>query len=197
MPHLTLNIDMHDRTALVVGGGAVACRKVRSLLDSGADVTVVTICLNHDLAQMQTSGGVSVRIAPYETADLEGVFLAVAATNDREVNKKIASDARQRGILVAVADAPKSGNCTFPAILRRSDLEIAVSTGGRCPAFAVQVRDRIAGLIGAEYGAALTQLAAEREKLLTAGSSSTYNSKLVRSHAQRLMAELTDHKEVP
>ncbi len=81
-----------------------------------------------------------------------------------------------RGILVAVADNPAAGDCTFPAILQRGDLEIAVSTGGRCPTFAVDVRDCIAEHIGDEYGMILDQLAAEREKLLTNGSSSTYNT---------------------
>jgi precorrin-2 dehydrogenase/sirohydrochlorin ferrochelatase len=80
--------------------------------------------------------------------------------------------------------------------LRRGALEISVSTGGRCPAFAVLVRDCIARLIGDDYGIALGQLAAEREKLLTEGNSSTYNGKIVRSLAQRLIDELSDHKDV-
>lgn len=197
MPHLALNIDMHGRTALVVGGGPVARRKVKTLLDAGVRVNVVALSLDRDLAEQWAAAGVSVRLAPFEPADLEGIFLAVAATDDAGVNQRIAREARQRDLLVSVADAPDSGNCTFPALLRRGALEIAVSTGGRCPAFAALVRDSIAGLIGDEYGAALEQLAAEREKLLTEGNGSTYNGKIVRSHAQRLIEELTDNKDVP
>jgi len=197
MPHLALNIDMHGRTALVVGGGPVARRKVKTLLAAGVRVNVVALSLDRNLAEQWTAAGVSVRLAPFEPADLEGIFLAVAATDDAEVNQRIAREARQRDLLVSVADAPDSGNCTFPALLRRGALEIAVSTGGRCPAFAALVRDSIAGLIGDEYGAALEQLAAEREKLLTEGNGSTYNGKIVRSHAQRLIEELTDNKDVP
>jgi siroheme synthase-like protein len=195
MPHLPLNIDMQNLATLVVGGGAVASRKVKVLLDAGAKVHVVAMSLGHDLADLWSAGEITARIATYEPADLEGVFLAVAATDNAEVNKSIARDAQGRGLLVSVADAPESGNCTFPALLRRGGLEIAVSTGGRCPAFAVLVRDRIAEIIGDDYGRVLDQLAGEREKLLTEGNASSYNASIVRSHALRLMAHLSNHKE--
>lgn len=195
MPHLPLNIDMHGRTALVVGGGPVALRKVRALRNAGARVDVVALSLDPDLVDQWTSIGASVKLAAFEPDALEGVFLAVAATDDALVNSRIAMAARQRGIMVAVADAPDSGDCTFPALLRRGELEIAISTGGRCPAFAVLVRDRIARLIGDEYGDALEQLALAREKLLTEGNGSTYNKKIVRSLARRLIEELSNNKD--
>jgi precorrin-2 dehydrogenase/sirohydrochlorin ferrochelatase len=88
------------------------------------------------------------------------------------------------------------GNCTFPAILRRGDLEIAVSTGGHCPTFAVDVRDCIARHIGNEYDAILQKLAIEREKLLTNGSPGTYNTRVLHSLAEHLLAELTDRKDL-
>ncbi len=190
MPYLTLNIDIQDRTALVVGGGTVALRKVGTLLAAGARVQVVAPALAEGLETLRQSGAISVRSASYGPADLEGVFLVVAASDNREVNAGVARDARERGILVAVANAPKLGTCTFPAILRRGELEIAVSSGGRCPAFSVQVRDRIAGVIGEEYATALERLAAEREKLLTEGNGSTYNAKLVRFQAERALGQL-------
>jgi precorrin-2 dehydrogenase/sirohydrochlorin ferrochelatase len=190
MPYLTLNIDIQDRTALVVGGGTVALRKVGTLLAAGARVQVVAPALAEGLEALRQSGAISVRSAPYGPADLEGVFLAVAASDNREVNAEVARDGRERGILVAVTSAPKLGTCTFPAILRRGELEIAVSSGGRCPAFSVQVRDRIAAVIGEEYATALEQLAAEREKLLTEGNGSTYNAKLVRFQAERVLGQL-------
>ncbi|ABL00972.1 precorrin-2 dehydrogenase/sirohydrochlorin ferrochelatase family protein [Pelobacter propionicus] len=190
MPYLTLNIDIQDRTALVVGGGTVALRKVGTLLAAGARVQVVAPALAEGLETLRQLGAISVRSASYAPADLEGVFLAVAASDNREVNAGVARDARERGILVAVANAPKLGTCTFPAILRRGELEIAVSSGGRCPAFSVQVRDRIAAVIGEEYATALERLAAEREKLLTEGNGSTYNAKLVRFQAERVLGQL-------
>lgn len=195
MPHLPLNIDMHDRVALVVGGGPVACRKVRTLLASGACVRVVAPALVPEISLLAASGTIVVRDGCYEAGDLDTVFLVVAATDDAAVNNRVAEDARRLGILVAVTDAPELGTCIFPALLRRGDLEIGVSTGGRCPAFAKLVRDLLAGVISDDYGAALEQLAAEREKLLTEGNSSTYNKKIVHSLAARLIAELPEQRK--
>jgi precorrin-2 dehydrogenase/sirohydrochlorin ferrochelatase len=197
MPYLTLNIDIQDRIALVVGGGTVALRKVKTLLEAGARVRVVAPSLGEGLELLRQSGAISLRCAPYGSSDLDGVFLVVAASDNREVNAQVAHDGRERGILVAVASAPKLGTCAFPAILRRGELEIAVSSGGRCPAFSVQVRDRIAGVIGEEYATALERLARDREKLLTEGNGSTYNARLVRFQAERLMTELADNRDAP
>lgn len=194
MPRLPLNIDMHARTALVVGGGRVADRKVTGLLATGASVRVVAHAMSAEIARLAAAGAIAARVGSYRADDLEGVFLAVAATDDAAVNRRVAADAQQRGILVAVADAPELGNCTFPAVLRRGDLEIGVATGGRCPAFATLVRDLLAGMIGPEYGAALERVASEREKLLTEANDSTYNNQLVRSLAQRLIAELNSNR---
>ncbi len=191
MPHLPLNIDMRDRIALVAGGGQVACRKVKALLASGACVRVVAPVMVPGIMELVASGAIDARVGCYETRDLDNCLLAVAATDDAGVNRRLATDARQRGILAAVADAPELGTCTFPAVLRRGDLEIGVSTGGRCPAFAMLVRDVLAGVIGEDYGIALERVAFEREKLLTEGNDSTYNNQLVRIIAQRLVAELS------
>lgn len=195
MPQLPMNIDMQDRSILVVGGGQVACRKVKALLAAGASVRVVSPAAAPAIAQLAEAGTIDLREGRYESSDLSGVFLAVAATDNAEVNRRIASEAKSRGILVAVGDAPELGNCTFPAVLRRGNLEIGVATGGRCPAFAVGIRDILAGVIGEEYGAALEHLAVEREKLLTEGNDSTYNAEIVKSLAERLIADLSEHKE--
>ena len=195
MPHLPLHIDIQDRTVLVVGGGSVACRKLRALLAAQASVRVVALDPDPEISALSASGVITTRSGCYQASDLDGVFLAVAATNDSVVNRTIAADARQRGILVAVADAPDLGNCTFPAMLRRGNLEISVATGGRCPAFAALVRDVLATVIGEGYGRALERLALEREKLLTEGNGSTYNKQVMRDYAMRLINELSEHKE--
>ncbi len=173
----------------------MALRKVHALLASGASLRVVApeICL--ELADLAAQGAVSVRRGCYAVADLDAAFLAVAATDAAAVNRAVAADASERGILVMVADSPLAGNCTFPAVLRHGNLEIAVSTGGRCPTLATEIRDMIAGVIGDEYGVVLEQLAAEREKLLTDGSASTYNKQVLRSLAGRLIAEIAERKD--
>jgi len=195
MATLALNIQMDGKRAVIIGGGTVALRKLRTLLKAGAPITVVAMDIMPEIVALAESGALAVRVGCYESADLDNAFLAIAATANTIVNKRIAVDARERGILVAVADNPAEGDCTFPAVLRRDDLEIAVSTGGRCPAFAADVRDCIAGLIGHEYGDILEQLAREREKLLTNGSPSTYNAQVLRSLARRLLAKPTENKE--
>jgi precorrin-2 dehydrogenase/sirohydrochlorin ferrochelatase len=119
----------------------------------------------------------------------------VAATSDPQTNRIIAADARRLGILVNVTDAPESGNCTFPALLRRGDLEISISTNGKCPGFAAELRDILAGAIDEKYGTILQTLTAEREKLLTEGRCSTYNKQVLRSRTRELINEFTKHKE--
>jgi precorrin-2 dehydrogenase/sirohydrochlorin ferrochelatase len=195
VPHLPLNIDVRGMAALVVGGGGVAERKVISLLDAGAQVRIVAPQLTPELTRLAVSGAVSLKSGCYEPYDLHGAFLVVAATNDPLTNRKIAADARRRGVLVAVTDAPESGNCTFPALLRRGNLEVSVSTNGSCPGFAAVVRDLIATVIGEEFGSILATLAVEREKLLTEGRHSTYNNKILRSRARELINKFTEHKE--
>ncbi len=195
MSTLALNIRMRGKLAVIVGGSTVALRKLRSLLAAGASVRVVAQAIRPEIAALRDSGEVTARVGNYSVSDLDGAFLAVAATDNAQVNGQVCRDARERGILVAVADNPDTGDCIFPALLQRGNLEIAVSTGGRCPTFAVDVRNHIAELIGNEYGTILLKLAKEREKLLTNGSSSTYNTKVLRSLAKRLLAESTERKE--
>jgi precorrin-2 dehydrogenase/sirohydrochlorin ferrochelatase len=148
-----------------------------------------------EIAILEESGVLSVKYGRYTESDLDNAFLVIAATDNILVNELVCADARARRILVVVADNPATGDCTFPAMLRRGELEIAVSTGGRCPTFAVDVRDCIEEHIGPEYAAILDRLAEEREKLLTNGSSSTYNTQVLRSLARRLLAELTECKD--
>lgn len=195
MSTLALNIQMHGKLAVIIGGGTVALRKLRALLAAGASVRVVAMAVNPEIAAQRDSGVLAVTLGTYAVADLDGAFLVIAATDNSEVNLQVCADARERGILVAVADNPATGDCTFPAVLQRGDLEIAVSTGGRCPTFAVEVRDCIAEHIGNEYGTILHHLAGEREKLLTNGSPGTYNTQVLRSRARRLLAEFTERKE--
>ncbi len=195
MSTLALNIDMRGKPAVIIGGGAVALRKLRNLLTAGALVRVVAANICPEIDALMVSGALTARVGGYVESDLDNAFLVIAVTDNADVNKQICADARTRGILVAVADDPATGDCTFPAVLRRGDLEIAVSTGGRSPTFAVDVRDRIAGHIGHEYGIILDRLAAEREKLLTNGSSSTYNTQVLRSLASRLLDQFTERKE--
>jgi precorrin-2 dehydrogenase/sirohydrochlorin ferrochelatase len=195
MSHLPLNIDVGEMTVLVAGGGTVAFRKIKALLEAGASVRVVAPEIIPEIRQLEDSRAIMVKDGYYQASYLNGVFLAVAATSDQQTNQIIAADARQRGILVNVTDSAEAGNCTFPALLRRGDLEISISTNGKCPGFAAELRDILAADIGEEYGKILETLYMEREKLLTEGRSSTYNKQVLRSRARELINELNTHKE--
>jgi precorrin-2 dehydrogenase/sirohydrochlorin ferrochelatase len=186
---------MSRKTAVVIGGGKIACRKAEALLAAGAEVSVVAPCVVEEIRSLALAGKLTVRCGNYETSDLEGVFLVVAATDNSTVNQKVAADAGSQMKLVCVVDVSEVGNCSFPAILRRGNLEIGVSTGGGCPSLALELRDLIATLITEEYGTIAGQLSEEREKLLTAGNSSSYNARVIRSLASRLIPELNNSKD--
>jgi precorrin-2 dehydrogenase/sirohydrochlorin ferrochelatase len=190
-----LNVEMSGKPVVIIGGGRVACRKARALLSARAKVSVVAPSVLDDIGALEQTGELTVRYGHYQASDLEGMFLVVAATDDAGVNRQIAEDAGSLGELVCVADDPGVGICSFPAVLRRGNLEIGVSTGGDCPSLAVELREFLATLITEEYEAVLSMLANEREKLLTEGNSSTYNTQVLRSHAKLLISEINKRKD--
>lgn len=195
MPSLPLNIDMRNRKVLVVGGGSVAERKIKSLLAAEAEVLVVAPQVSRQIHQLAESRTIRVELRTYQSRDLDGVFLVIIATNAPHINEEIADEARKYGMLINAADSPESGNCTFPALLRRGNLEIGVSTNGSCPGFAAAVRDYIALEIGEEFGILLETLAHDREKLLTAGCLNTYNTQVLRSRITELVDEHIKRKD--
>ena len=160
-------LDGGSLRALVVGGGAVATRKARALLASGATVRVVAPRID---AAMRSAAPARLTIEEreYRSSDIGDEMLVIAATDSRRVNARVASDARARGRLVNVADAPAEGNCSTPAVHRAGDLVVAVTAGG-VPGIATRIRDCIADRFGAPYAAAVRQLADAREAKLRAG----------------------------
>jgi precorrin-2 dehydrogenase len=142
---------VEGRRCVVIGGGEVAARKVGSLLEVGALVTVVSPVLGEDLTRRVEHGEIVHRPRAYGRGDLVGAFLAFAATDDEETHAEIAREAEEEGVLLNVVDRPRW--CTFivPSIARRGDLSVAVSTGGASPALARRLREEIEGLVGPEY----------------------------------------------
>jgi cobalt-precorrin 5A hydrolase/precorrin-3B C17-methyltransferase len=131
--------------AVVVGGGTVGERKVRGLLAAWGDVTVVSPEATEQLRQWAEEGRIRWEARPYRPGDLDGAALAFAAADRREVNAQVAGDARTRGVLCNVADAPQEGDFHVPAVYRAPELLITVSTYGENPGRARRLRDRIAG----------------------------------------------------
>jgi len=159
MPHhYPMRVDLQGRRCLLVGGGRVAERKVSGLLTCEARVDVVSPTATARLEGLAATGAIRLARRPVRSGDLVGSFLVVVATDDREVNRRIAAEVRAAGVLVNVADDP--GACTFlvPAVLRRGDLTLAISTGGGSPALAKKLRQRLEQTIGPEYEAFLAAL---------------------------------------
>jgi len=158
-PYLPLFTDLNGRLCLVVGGGRIAEGRSRLLAAHGAVLRLVTPELSEGLAEMVARGQVAeLRRRPYAAEDLDGVFLALAATNYRGINAEIAEHAHARGILCNVADDPDACDVHIPALVRRGDLTMAISTGGASPAVTAQVRQRLDELFGPEWGELLTLL---------------------------------------
>ena len=161
-------LDVNNRHCLVVGGGAVGTRKVRTLLSCGARVTVISTAFTPELEELSRSGRVVLKTGPYQSRDLEGVFLVIGATDDEALNRRVSRDAERRNMLCNIADRPEACNFILPAIVQRGDLVIAVSTSGKSPAFAKHLRRRLEKEFGPEYARFLALMGAVRKRLLAA-----------------------------
>lgn len=152
MRHFPLFVDLAGRRVVVVGGGAVAERKVALLLRTTARIRVVAPVLTETLAA-QAAGGLIEHVAgAYRTEHLSGARLVVAAASDRAVNLAAAAAAEAAGILVNVVDDPQPSTCLFPAIVDRSPLVVAIGTSGAAPALAQWVRERIEVTVDESFG---------------------------------------------
>lgn len=154
-------LDLDGRRCLVVGGGAVGAEKARGLLACGARVTVVSprLCRRFDGLEIEWCA------RRYRRPDLEGMFLVISATADREVDVRVHRDAEARGMLCNVADVPELCNFILPAVHREGPIAIAVSTGGASPALAKRLRDEMAALVEPRHAALARELAAVRPEV--------------------------------
>lgn len=166
-PLYPVNLRVAGRSCLVVGGGPVAVTKVQGLLDADATVDVVAPAI---VDELRGRADVGIIERAYDAADLDGRWLVITATDDPEVNARVAADATARGLWVNSADDPANCSFTLPARVRRGDLLIAISTGGRSPAMASWVRRWIEDQLGPEHEALLDLLADVRDELRAAGT---------------------------
>lgn len=158
MGYYPLFLELKDCPCLVVGGGPVGERKVKGLLQGEARVTVVSPQITAGLAELAEKGYIEWRARGYRRKDLRGMMLVFAASGNRLLNARIAADCRRAGIWVNVADGPNESSFLVPAVVRRGNLQIAISTGGRSPALASLLKRRLEENIGKEYSAFLNFL---------------------------------------
>ena len=147
MPVFFAALTLVSLPVVVVGGGAVAARKVTVLRRAGAMVRIVAPDVTPGIRALARRRRLRWTRSPYRPACLQGAWLVIAATSDSTTNARIARDAARRRLFANVADDPDAGTVLLPAVVRRGPIQVAVSTGGESPALAALLRDRIGTLI--------------------------------------------------
>ena len=167
MQHLfPVNLNLRDRKCLIVGGGRVAERKVRSLLQCEADIWIVSPELTDELVKLVQEDKITHINRHYKIEDLDDCFLVVSAVDDREVNSRVAHECFQRNIPINVVDDPVRCTFTVPSVLRRGPLCISVSTTGKSPLLARKIREQLEELFGVGYAEFLELMGEIRNRVL-------------------------------
>lgn len=144
-------MNIGGKKCVVAGGGEVALRKVKTLLEHGASVKVISPDLCSELGRLAESGEISVLQRSYRVGDLQDAVIAIVATNDSNTNLEVVKEARRKAVLVNVVDDAESSDFIVPSYMRRGDVTIAISTAGRSPALARKIRTRLEKDFGEEY----------------------------------------------
>jgi precorrin-2 dehydrogenase/sirohydrochlorin ferrochelatase len=173
-------LDLKGKKAVVVGGGVVAQRKIDTLLEHGAEVSVVSKALTADLDGEVKAGRIRLLGEEFRKTHLEGAFMVIAATDDTDLNRRVGREAQKRGLLVNAVDQPDDCNFIVPSSLKRGDLLIAVSTSGKSPALARKVRVELESHFGPEYELFLNLMGMVRKEILRRGLSQKENSRIFR-----------------
>jgi precorrin-2 dehydrogenase / sirohydrochlorin ferrochelatase len=193
LQYYPIYLSITNKKCVVAGGGEVGERKVERLVACGAQVVLTSRELTPVLEKMKGEGRLEHIDTDYDESCLAGAFLVIGATDKSEINARIYRDAKERNILVNIADDPTKCDFILPALLERGDLVVALSTGGKSPALAVKLREDLEALFGPEYETFLEIMGKVRAMLLATQRSSEDNKKvftaLVESDVLRLIKE--------
>ncbi|MFH1338556.1 MAG: bifunctional precorrin-2 dehydrogenase/sirohydrochlorin ferrochelatase [Candidatus Omnitrophota bacterium] len=165
MGYYPVLFDLEGKKCVVIGGGNVARRKVRSLLKSEARVCVISPELNPALRRLSKEGEISWIKSDYRKKFLRGAFLVIAATDNKQVNSKVSRDAAAANVLVNVVDSPSESSFIVPAVIRDGDLIVGISTSGQVPYLSRKIKEDIKESIIPRYGKALAALKNARRQL--------------------------------
>jgi precorrin-2 dehydrogenase len=168
-PHYPIFLNLQGKKCVVVGGGTVALRKVTTLLDCGADITVISPKPHAEISELFKNKAIQLVRRSYEPGDLRGAALSIAATHVKKINRKVAEEAKKNRTLVNVVDDSEPSDFIIPSSFRRGDLSVAVSTSGKSPAFAKKIRAKLEKNIGIEYAYLLSLIADVRSEIKKKG----------------------------
>jgi siroheme synthase-like protein len=149
-------LNLRGKRCVVIGGGNVALRKVKVLLDCGANVTMISPKPHPEIVKLSKKRAIHLIQRDYKTGDLKDAVIAIACTDVKKVNRKVADEAKRTGVLVNIADDPEPSDFIIPSFFRRGNLTIAVSTGGTSPALARKIRTKLEKSFGEEYALLLS-----------------------------------------
>lgn len=178
-------VKLEGRQVLVVGAGRVGEPKIAGLLDTGASIRVVAIDASAAVREWARAGRIKLQIRAFRGEDLNSAFLAVVATSSRTLNERIYQEAQKRGVLCNVVDVPDLCDFFYPAVVRRGDLQIAVSTAGQSPSLAQKIRQQIEKQYGPGYADWVAELGETRKLILASGLDKERKLELLHSLASR------------
>jgi precorrin-2 dehydrogenase/sirohydrochlorin ferrochelatase len=186
---LPIFVKLAGRTCLVAGGGNVAEAKIASLLEAEAEVLVVAPHANERVRTLSSSGALRWKPRDFQASDLDGMFMAIAATSDPDVNRNVFEESRKRSVICNSVDDPPHCDFYFSANVRRGDLQVAISTAGESPAVAQRLRDEIDRALDPGLGEWLEDTGSLRREILARYPASEERKQLLQRLAYREVGE--------
>ncbi|MGB8581281.1 MAG: bifunctional precorrin-2 dehydrogenase/sirohydrochlorin ferrochelatase [Candidatus Sulfotelmatobacter sp.] len=178
-------LKLEDKRCLVVGAGKVGEPKIGGLIDTGASIHVIALEASDAVHRWARESKITLELRAFVPEDLDGMALAVVATSSRSVNEAIYREAQRRGALCNVVDVPEYCDFYYPAVVRRGDLQIAVSTSGQSPSLAQKIRQQLERQFGPGYARWVAELGATRKLVLASDLDPQRKRELLQSLASR------------
>ena len=182
-------MKLSGRQCLIVGAGKVGEPKIAGLLETGARIRVVSLEAGAAVREWARDGRIELELRHFKTEDLDGTFLAIVATSSRTLNERVYHEAQRRGVLCNMVDVPDLCDFFYPSIVRRGDLQIAVSTAGNSPSLAQKIRQQLEKQFGPAYAAWVAELGETRKLILSSDLDKKRKLDLLHSLASREAVE--------
>ncbi len=178
-------LKLEGRQVLVVGAGHVGESKIAALLETGARIRVVSLTATDSVRAWASEGKLQLELRHFTSSDLDQTFLAIVATSSRTLNQRVYGEAQARGVLCNVVDVPDLCDFFYPAVVRRGDLQIAISTSGQSPSLAQKIRHQLEKQFGPGYATWVAELGETRKQVLASDLSRERKLDLLHSLASR------------